>query len=56
MSGDEKQGGFGQYLRSSSTLLGCGYYPVRGDVENACRLLHNQVMTQLCPIIFSSQV
>jgi hypothetical protein len=21
MSGDEKQGGFGQYLRSSSTLL-----------------------------------
>ena len=28
MSGDEKQGGFGQYLRSSSTLLECGYYPV----------------------------
>ncbi len=24
MNGGEKQGGFGEYLRSSSTLVGCG--------------------------------
>ncbi len=34
-SGDQKQGGFGQYLRSSSTLLGCGSYP-RQKVGISC--------------------